>query len=203
MAFRGAWPCPGSIARSSFPVDDADDVLMLRAGRGDRVACQVLVERHLGRTTSFAQRMLGVRADAEDAAQEGFLRVWSAAPRWKAGTARFTTWLHRVAMNVCLDRIARRRDTTHEIPDVADERAEPVDALQESDVARHVRAALATLPEGQRAAVTLCHFQGLRNDEAAAVIGVSVEALESLLGRGRRALRAQLRVIAPALLGHA
>jgi len=184
-------------------VDDADDVLMLRAGRGDRVACQTLVERHLGRTTGFAQRMLGARADAEDAAQEVFLRVWSAAPRWKAGAARFTTWLHRVATNVCLDRIARRRETTHEIPDVADERVEPADALAESETARHVRAALAALPETQRVAVTLCHFQGLRNDEAAQVIGVSVEALESLLARGRRTLRAQLRQIAPALLGNA
>ena len=184
-------------------MDDADDVLMLRAGRGDRVACQVLVERHLGRTTSFAQRMLGTRTDAEDAAQEVFLRVWSAAPRWKAGTARFTTWLHRVAMNVCLDRIARRRETTQEIPDVADDRAQPPEALAETDTARHVRAALATLPDTQRAAVTLCHFQGLRNDEAAEVLGVSIEALESLLARGRRALRAQLRLIAPALLGNA
>ena len=167
------------------------------------MACQTLVERHLGRTTSFAQRMLASRPDAEDAAQEVFLRVWSAAPRWKAGTARFTTWLHRVAMNVCLDRIARRRETTSDIPDVADHRAGPVDALAESETARHVRTALATLPETQRVAVTLCHFQGLRNDEAAEVIGVSVEALESLLARGRRTLRAQLRQIAPALLGNA
>jgi RNA polymerase sigma factor (sigma-70 family) len=182
-------------------VDDSDDALMLRAGRGDRPACGVLVERHLGRTVSFAYRMLGSRSEAEDAAQEAFLRVWSAAPRWRTGQARFTTWLHRIVMNVCLDRIARRRETTGDVPEIVDPRPEPSHALQASEVARHVGTALASLPEMQRAAVTLCHYQGMRNREAAEVMGVSVEALESLLVRGRRALRAALAGIAPALLG--
>ena len=181
-------------------MDDSDDALMQRAGKGDRPACETLVARHLGRTTSFAHRMLGSRSDAEDAAQEVFLRVWTAAPGWTAGSARFTTWLHRVAMNVCLDRIAKRRETTGDVPDVADVRAEPSATLDALDVARHVQGALAALPETQRVAVTLCHYQGLSNREAAEVIGVSVDALESLLARGRRALRERLRLVAPALL---
>ena len=183
-------------------MDDSDEALMLRVGTGDRAACQLLVERHLGRIVTFARRTLGNRSDAEDAAQDVFLRVWSAAPRWKRGSARFSTWLYRVAMNVCLDRIAKRHETTadDDLPELADPRPEPSVALHGSEVAGHVSAALATLPETQRIAVTLCHYQGLRNTEAAEIMSVSVAALESLLARGRRALRARLRAIAPALL---
>ena len=100
---------------------DSDEALMLRAGGGDRAACELLVERHLGRIVAFAHRTLGNRSDAEDAAQDVFLRVWSAAPRWKRGSARFSTWLYRVAMNVCLDRIARKRESTaDDLPELAD-----------------------------------------------------------------------------------
>jgi RNA polymerase sigma-70 factor (ECF subfamily) len=174
---------------------------MQRAGTGDRAACQLLVERHLGRIVTFAHRMLGNRTDAEDAAQDVFLRVWSAAPRWNMGSARFSTWLYRVAMNVCLDRIAKRRETPVDaLPDLPDPRPDPSLVLHGSELAGHVRAALATLPEKQRIAVTLCHYQGLRNVEAAEVMSISVEALESLLGRGRRAIRAHLRAVGPALL---
>jgi len=183
-------------------VNDSDEDLMVRAGTGDRAACERLVERHLGRVVGLAQRMLGNRSDAEDIAQDVFLRLWSAAPRWQHGTARFSTWLHRVAMNACLDRIAKKREVTgDEVPDVADARPDPSGVVQAADLARHVNAALARLPDTQRAAVTLCHYQGLRNVEAAEVMSVSVEALESLLARARRALRAHLGAVAPALLG--
>ncbi len=184
-------------------MDDSDEGLMVRAGTGDREACQLLVERHLGRIVIFAQRTLGSRSDAEDAAQEVFLRVWSAAPRWKRGQARFTTWLYRVAMNVCLDHIAKKREiVTDDLPELPDPRPEPSAALHAAQLTRHVSDALAALPTTQRIAVALCHFQGLRNIEAAHVMGVSVEALESLLARGRRAIRARLRPLAPALLGN-
>ncbi len=69
-------------------MDDSDEALMLRAGTGDRAACELLVERHLGRIVTFAHRTLGNRGDAEDAAQDVFLRVWSAAPRWRRGSGR-------------------------------------------------------------------------------------------------------------------
>jgi len=175
---------------------------MQRAGTGDRAACQRLVERHLGRIVSFASRTLGNRTDGEDAAQDVFLRVWAAAPRWKRGSARFGTWLYRVAVNVCLDRIAKKREAPIEgVEDVADERPQAVEAIHASEVSLHVRRALVSLPETQRIAVNLCHYQGFRNTEAAEIMGVSIEALESLLARGRRTLRAQLRPLAPALMG--
>jgi RNA polymerase sigma-70 factor (ECF subfamily) len=151
---------------------------------------------------SFAERTLGDRSDAEDAAQDVFMRVWSSAARWRQGEARFTTWLYRVALNVCLDRIKKKRETTgRDLPEVADPRPEPSAVVRDSELARHVSAALAALPDSQRIAVTLCHYQDLRNIEAADVMGVSVEALESLLARGRRAMRAQLRPVAASLLG--
>ncbi|MBI4516919.1 MAG: RNA polymerase sigma factor [Deltaproteobacteria bacterium] len=174
---------------------------MRRIGAGDHDAFRLLVERHLGRLVGFAARTLGDRAGAEDVAQETFLRVWINAPRWQP-TARFSTWLHRIALNLCLDRLGRG-------PELAlDEIAEPSDPappaaarLQAQDIGEHVNAALAQLPAQQRIAITLCHYQGLRNIEAAGAMGVSVEALESLLARGRRRLREQLRNLLPDLLG--
>jgi RNA polymerase sigma-70 factor (ECF subfamily) len=157
--------------------------------------------RHLGRVLTFVRRTLGSgsRCEAEDVAQEVFLRVWAAAPRWR-DSARFTTWLYRVATNVCLDHVAKRRELAcGELPDLADPAPGPSGALHDKQLARHVRQALAELPETQRLAVTLCHYQGLRNGEAAEVMGVSIEALESLLARARRTIGARLRPLAKSL----
>ena len=137
--------------------------------------------------------MLGDPREAEDVAQETFLRAWKQAPRWTPGAARFDTWLHRVALNLCYDRLRRRREiVTAEPPDRADEGPGPDRGLQARDAGRRVNAALQALPARQREAIVLCHYQELGNIEAASLMGVSVEALESLLGRGRRALRAAL-----------
>ncbi len=107
-------------------------------------------------------------------------------------------------MNVCLDRLAKKREVpVPDPPEMADLGSEPTAAVHEAQLARHVSAALAMLPDAQRIAITLCHYQGWRNVEAADVMGLSVEALESLLARGRRAMRERLRPVAPALLGEA
>lgn len=174
---------------------------MTLAGRGDQAACQVLVERHLGRIVSFVRRSIdGGVAEAEDLAQEVFLRVWAAAPRWKP-EARFTTWLYKVAVNLCIDFNAKRREMPGYAPDdVPDLRAEPFAALQQSELAHHVRAAVVALPAAQRTAIMLCHYQGMRNSEAAGAMGLTVEALESLLVRARRAIGLRLRPVAHALL---
>jgi RNA polymerase sigma-70 factor (ECF subfamily) len=174
---------------------------MLRTGAGDREAFRQLLDRHLGRIVAFAARVLGNPAGAEDVAQETFLRLWTHASRWQP-TARLSTWLHRVALNLCFDNLKRARDVA------LDDIAEPQDPgpsltarVQAGEIGRHVNATLAQLPAQQRVAITLCHYQGLRNTEAAEVMDVSVEALESLLARGRRKLRARLRGLLPDLLG--
>jgi len=172
------------------PVEDPDLDLVRRVGAGDGPACAALVDRHLSRILGLAGRMLGSRAEAEEVAQEVFLRVWQQAGRWRAGEARFSTWLHRVAVNLCQDRLRRRRETSLEAAgDPPSPDPPPEAALQRDAVVARVGAALRQLPERQRTAILLSHYQELGNVEAAAVLGVSVEALESLLARGRRRLK--------------
>lgn len=174
-----------------------DETLIMRAGGGDRAAAQLLMQRHLSKMLSLARHVLrGRDTDAEDAVQEAFLKVWQHAARWQPGKAKFETWLYRVVLNQCFDRLRmqRNRHTDAEAdPDViADPAPAPEAALSASEHAARVQAALDALPERQRIALTLCHLQGLGNIEAAAVMHVSVEAMESLLGRGRRTLRGKL-----------
>ena len=175
---------------ASGPVEDPDLELVRRVGAGDGPACAALVDRHLARIVGLAGRMLGNRAEAEEVAQDVFLRVWQQAGRWRAGEARFSTWLHRVTVNLCHDRLRRRRETTLEAAgDPPSPDPPPGAALQRAAVVARVEAALQQLPERQRTAILLSHYQELGNIEAAAVLGVSVEALESLLARGRRRLK--------------
>lgn len=183
----------GRAARTGLGADDPDEALLVRVADGDPAAVRALVSRKLPRLLGLAQRMLGDAAEAEDVAQEAFLRVWRQAPKWRPGQARFDTWLHRVALNLCYDRLRRRREiATDDPPEVVDEGPAPDRGLEATDTGRRVGEALSRLPDRQREAVVLCHYQELGNIEAAAVMGVTVEALESLLSRGRRALRASL-----------
>ena len=172
---------------------DPDEELLARVADGDTASVRALVARKLPRLLSLAGRMLGDASAAEDVAQEAFLRVWKQAPRWRPGAARFDTWLYRVALNLCYDRLRRRRELSYaEPPDRADEAPGPERGLEAADTGRRVSAALQALPDRQREAIVLCHYQELGNIEAAAIMGVSVEALESLLGRGRRTMRVVL-----------
>ncbi|MGH6957521.1 MAG: RNA polymerase sigma factor [Caulobacteraceae bacterium] len=176
---------------------DPDEPLVRGAGRGDEAAIRALVARKLPRILALAERMLGDPAEAEDVAQETMLRAWRQAARWRPGRARFDTWLHRVALNLCYDRLRRRRERpVAEPPDRPDPGPSPDHGLVAEGLERSVRAALRALPARQREAIVLCHYQELGNIEAAGLMGVSVEALESLLGRGRRALRAALADVA-------
>nr|WP_312164571.1 RNA polymerase sigma factor [Brevundimonas diminuta] len=177
---------------------DPDEDLVCRVGEGDPAAIQAMVARKLPRMLSLARRMLGDAAEAEDVAQEAMLRAWRQAPRWTPGQARFDTWLHRVGLNLCYDRLRRRREiATDALPDGVDDGPAPDRGLLAAETGARVEAALARLPERQREAIVLCHYQELGNIEAAALMEISVEALESLLSRGRRALRTALADIAP------
>jgi RNA polymerase sigma-70 factor (ECF subfamily) len=172
---------------------DADAALMRSVGAGDAAACRLLVERHLRRIVTFAYRMLGDVGEAEDVAQETFLRLWVHARRWRP-EARLGTWLHRVAHNLCIDRLRARREwPSDRLPDRADPSDGAVAARQRSQVAEALEAAIAALPERQRTAIMLVYYDEIRNVEAAEIMGVSVEALESLLARARRSLRRRLQ----------
>jgi RNA polymerase sigma-70 factor (ECF subfamily) len=172
---------------------DPDEALLVRIADGDPAAVRALVGRKLPRILGLAQRMLSDPAEAEDVAQEVFLRVWRQAPKWRPGAARFDTWVHRVALNLCYDRLRRRREVvTDDPPEQTDEGPAPDRGLIARDAGERVAQALQRLPDRQREAIVLCHYQEMGNIEAAGVMGVTVEALESLLSRGRRSLRTAL-----------
>lgn len=184
----------GTLARGRMATfTDPDEDLVRRVGKGDPAAIQAMVARKLPRMLALAQRMLGDAVEAEDVAQDALLRAWRQAPRWVSGRAKFDTWLHRVALNLCYDRLRRRREIlTDAPPERRDEGPAPDHGLLAADLGAVVNKALARLPDRQREAIVLCHYQELSNIEAAALMDISVEALESLLSRGRRALRQAL-----------
>ncbi len=174
--------------------EDSDEALIVRAGRGDRLAAGALIARHSPKVLALCGRILFDRAGAEDAAQETFLKLWENAARWKPQGARLETWLYRVASNACFDRLRRRKREApeEEAGDVIDGAPAADEEIAENDRRRALEVALAALPERQRIAVTLCHYQELSNIEAAQTMEISVEAVESLLARARRSLKESL-----------
>lgn len=163
--------------------------LLQRVAQGDQGACRLLCQRHLGRVVSFAQRMLNDPMEAEDVAQEALLRLWKAADQWRS-EAKVDTWLHRVAYNLCMDRLRQHRESLPgELPEMEDETPSPLARLHHHQVSHVVQTALAQLPSRQRAAIVLVHYQESTGREAAKILGIGVEALESLLARGRKRLR--------------
>ncbi len=173
---------------------DPDAELMRRAGAGDAGAVNEIVRRHAERIVRVSRRVLGDAAEAEDVAQEVFLRVWKHAANWRTNEAKLATWMHRVMLNLCTDRLRRRREVSDPEAGVAlpDPGVNAEEGLQARERSARVHAALALLPERQRAAIALCYFEEISNIEAAEALEVSVEALESLLSRARRSLRERL-----------
>jgi RNA polymerase sigma-70 factor (ECF subfamily) len=172
---------------------DDDERLLQGVASGDRLAFARLRDRHLNKVYSLALRVTGSRADAEDAAQEVFTRAWRKAESWQPGAAKFSTWLYRVTMNLCID--ARRKPRAEQLdPDLP--LADPAPGAESQILAAEqeasVRAAMAALPERQREAMALCYTLGLSNAEAAATMEISVKAYESLLVRAKKDIRARL-----------
>lgn len=173
--------------------DQVDEhALVARVADGDARAYRVLVDRHLTGIHGYLTRLLGDRAEAEEVSQETFLRLWS-----KAGSfvprAKPSTWLYRIAHNLAVDRLRRRREARSETTvDEVPASGRPSQHLEQKRVAEAVQEALAALPERQRAVIGLVHYQGMTTAEAAEVLGIGERALESLLARARRKLRESL-----------
>ncbi len=189
---------PAAASGHAGVIEDDDSALMLRVGTGDQKAFAALMDRHLTRTVRLAARLLGSEAQADDVAQEAFVRVWRHAPTWQdsaARGARFTTWLYKIVSNLVIDE--KRKRVNVAIDDIA----EPLDegapngerVLIDRQRAVEVRKALEQLPDRQRDAFVLCFYEEYSNRDAAAALDVSVKALESLLVRARRSLRDLLR----------
>lgn len=173
--------------------DEDDDALMARAATGDAGAADVLIARHGPRALALARAMLRDAAEAEDVAQEAMLRLWKQAPRWRAGEARVGTWLHRVVSNLAIDRMRRRRRLSgEEPPEREDESPGALERLGEAQRRAALLEAMDSLPDRQRAALALRHFAEMSNPQIAERLGLSIEAVESLLARGRRGLARRL-----------
>jgi RNA polymerase sigma-70 factor (ECF subfamily) len=190
----------------------SDEELMAAVVLGDPSAYQALVRKNLPAISRYALRLVGSRSESEDIAQETFLRLWTTAKKWDPAKAKLTTWLHRITHNLCIDFLRKQKRVSLE-PDfdseVSSEEATSgkfSNALRESAEAqgdspdreareaelRALDRALNMLPEAQRSALLLCHYQGFSNKEAADIMGSSVQALESLIARAKRGLRTQL-----------
>jgi len=182
-----------------MPREDATDAELMRwAAAGDRAAFDVLVGRHGERILRLALRILGDAAEAEEVAQEALLRAWQAAGRFDPDRAQFTTWVHRITVNLAIDR-TRRRTLAPEAGDTAlaaleDRAPGPEAAAAAAEDRAALAAALAQLPARQRAAIALAYEDGLSGAEAAAALDISERALEGLLRRARLLLR---RILSP------
>jgi RNA polymerase sigma-70 factor (ECF subfamily) len=168
-----------------------DEQLLILIKQGDKKAFSLLMSRYLTEVISFAMRYFPQRSDAEDIAQETFTRLWCKAPDWQDKGVSVKAWLYRVAYNQSIDQLRKKKPEYCPEFDVnmIDETAF-IDNLMDVDKQLAVqKIALETLPERQRTAIALCAIKGLSNKETASVMGISVEALESLLARGRRKLK--------------
>lgn len=174
---------------------DRDAELLAQFAGGDQSAARALTDALLPGALRQAWRMLGDQAEAEDVAQDAMMRLWKQAADWRAGEARVSTWLYRVVHNLCIDRIRKRRPQVpvEDAPEPVDPDPSVLDRMAQSDTAKAVAAAIATLPERQRQALMLRHFEGCSNPEIGEAMDCSVEAVESLLARARRQLAAEMR----------
>jgi RNA polymerase sigma-70 factor (ECF subfamily) len=169
----------------------SSDADLLRAHvEGDREAFGELVRRHRDRLWAVALRTIGDREEAADAVQDALLSAHRNAARFR-GDSAVTTWLHRIVVNACLDRIRRRQaHPTVPLPDGSrsDDRrsgVEPAAPPTDHETALLVRQALADLPADQRAAIVLVDVQGYPVAEAAEILDVAVGTIKSRCARGR------------------
>ena len=182
-----------------------NEELMSRIAEGDESAFQILVERHQASLLNMIYRFLGDRTKSQDLAQEVFLRVWQAARSYEP-KAKFTTWLYRIAANLCLNELksSRRKrwlrffhaDTEEQTvgeEDFSDGLPSPEDLLLARERSRQITSALQSLPENQRMALILKRYEDLSYEEIARILNCSVSAVESLLVRAKKNLQEKLK----------
>ena len=181
---------------------DAIDVeLMYRCARGDEQALRLLIERHQQAVIGTVARMLNDQHEAEDIAQQVFVRIWNAAPKWKP-EAKFTTYLFTVARNLVFNE-SRRRSRKKEVSldefeehgqssAHSDETLQPDHGMEKRELHQSIDQAIAALPEQQRLAVVLRTFEGMDYEDIARALNTSVSSVKSLLFRARGVLRDSL-----------
>lgn len=197
-----AMPGPEA-APSGRTAEDAEDIRLMRlVSEGDMTAFEELVERHQRLVIGTVGRMLSTNSDAEDIAQQVFVRIWKNAKRYEP-RAKFTTWLLKITRNLVFNELRRRSrhpavplqtESDEEERPLKDEHAVSPDvALLEHELQEAVDAAIAQLPETQRMAVILRRYEELSYEEIAETLDQSVSAVKSLLFRARTELRESLK----------
>jgi RNA polymerase sigma-70 factor, ECF subfamily len=190
LAFQPAASC-----MSSSESDQPEIEWMQRIRDGDMEAFRLLVEAHQARVVGTVSKMLGSDAEAEDLAQQVFIRVWRSAPRYKP-TAKFTTWLFRITRNLVFNEMRRKRHFVDHTEDIAEpaERKErgPDQVLLEEELQVAIQDAISRLPETQRLAIVLRRYEELPYEEIAKILDTTVPAVKSILFRARAELRERL-----------
>jgi RNA polymerase sigma-70 factor (ECF subfamily) len=185
---------------------DPDAALMLRVKRGDMMAFEELAEKYKQPIVTFMYRMVRDLDEAEDLAQNVFIRVYQSAKRYEA-SAKFSTWIFTIARRLCLNEIRRRgRHPAESFESSQSDHEEqgprqfedvkafsPPEAFLHGELAQKIEEALGQLPDKQRLAIVLCRQEELSYEEIARVLGCSVPATKSLIHRGRETLKERLK----------
>lgn len=182
--------------------DDAMDVALMReTAKGNEQAFRQLIERHQQSVIGTVARMLNDATEAEDIAQQVFVRIWQSAPKW-THDAKFTTYLFTITRNLVFNESRRRsrkkevsydaQEENHPAVSRADDALQPGEGMEKRELHRSIDRAIAALPEQQRMAVILRTFEGLDYEEIAQSLDTSVSSVKSLLFRARATLREAL-----------
>ena len=172
----------------------SDSALLVAYAKGIPGASKVLTDRFMPKI--FAQAFHRVRneADADDITQEAMLRLWRTAPNWKQDNAKISTWLYKIVNNLCVDRMRQRKTEYLEaVSEPIDNRQNVTDSILNKSRANALYSALARLPVRQREAISMRHPEGISNPEIAEKLELSIEAVESLIARGKRTLSETLQ----------
>ncbi|NCO33010.1 MAG: sigma-70 family RNA polymerase sigma factor [Armatimonadetes bacterium] len=197
---------PESVA----PHDGAEKELIARCLDGNLETFDRLMEMHETQIYNLAYRMIGNREDAADLTQDAFIRAFHALPRFRGGSA-FSTWLYRIATNVCLDHIKKyRRQKSKMTPsqirtadqeeldlldELGDSSLDPQEVLDRREQQKAVQSVISTLPEHQRAVLVLYDIQGESYEEVAQILDISIGTVKSRLNRARLALKSRLETL--------
>ena len=177
------------------PENERDLALMRSIASGEEAAMRELVERHQHRVYGTIARMLGSERDAEDLAQQVFVRVWKSSGRYQP-SAKFTTWLYTIVRNLVFNETRRRgrADLTREVDDeMRDDRQKtPSAQMLDAEKMAAIQTAIDALPEQQRMAIILRRYEEMPYEEMAVVLKQTVPGVKSLLFRARTVLRESL-----------
>lgn len=173
-----------------FEAAETDDELMARVAMRDGEAFRALADRHGHGPFRIACRMLADPTEAEDIAQEALVRLWDHAAKWKPGGPGAGAWLSRVSVNLCLDRLRKRKfSSDEEVPEREDEGPSADERIESDETREAVVDCISQLSDRQRAAIVLTYYEELPNKDAAEMLDMRLKAFESLLFRARSSLR--------------